>query len=210
MPIAEARGAPGNPYVQKKLYYGTVYRVIESVKDDAGDWWYRLKEGYAYRPSAYVLASSLRRIPAADLAPISRGDPSKLMVIDIDRQTLRCVEGQDQVFSTRIGSGLPHTATPRGEHRVWLKRHTSRMVNTDPADYYDLPGVAFPVYFTYSGVATHGTYWHNDYGRRHSHGCVNVTNEAARWILRWAEPVLPYAEHQVRADAGEGTRILVV
>jgi lipoprotein-anchoring transpeptidase ErfK/SrfK len=84
------------------------------------------------------------------------------------------------------------------------------MIGTDPASPYDLPGVAFPVYFTYSGVATHGTYWHNDYGRRHSHGCVNVTNKAARWICRWAEPVLPYVEHEVRSRPGEGTPVTVV
>jgi hypothetical protein len=34
------------------------------------------------------------------------------------------------------------------------------------ADAYDLPGVPFLTYFTASGVAIHGTYWHNDYGGR--------------------------------------------
>jgi lipoprotein-anchoring transpeptidase ErfK/SrfK len=144
------------------------------------------------------------------MSPISRGRRDKWIEIDIAKQILRCFEGRTAAFTTRVGSGLPGTATPKGEFRVWLKRHTSRMVGGGPDDHYDLPGVAYPVYFTYSGVATHGTYWHNDFGRRHSHGCVNVTNDAAHWIFRWSDPVVPYAEHQVRSGRGEGTRVVVV
>jgi len=210
MPLAEARREPASSRVLRKLYYGTIYRVMDSLRDEDGTWWYQIKEGFGFKPGPYVEASSLRRIPAADLAPISRGRPDKRIVVSIARQDLRCYEGQTQVFSTRVGSGLPDTATPKGEFRVWLKRHTSRMVGGGPEDPYDLPGVAFPVYFTYSGVATHGTYWHNDFGRRRSHGCINVTNDAARWILRWADPVLPYVDHEIRSGRGEGTRVVVV
>ena len=210
VPVAEARSEPSSEWVLRKLYYGTIYRVIDSLRDETGKWWYQIQEGFLIKPGPYVEASSLRRIPAADLAPISRGRTDKRIVVGIARQDLRCFEGQKQVFSTRIGSGLPGTATPKGEFRVWLKRHTSRMVGGGPEDPYDLPGVAFPVYFTYSGVATHGTYWHNDFGRRHSHGCVNVTNDAARWILRWADPVLPYVDHEVKSGPDEGTRVIVV
>jgi hypothetical protein len=84
------------------------------------------------------------------------------------------------------------------------------MVGGEDEDYYDLPGVAFPVYFTWTAVATHGTYWHNDFVRRHSHGCVNVTNDAAQWIFRWTEPVIPYEEFNLISAPGEGTRIVVV
>lgn len=209
VPVAEARTEPTSDYVLRKLYHGTVYRVIDSVQDDEGRWWYQVKEGFAYRPGPFVDVSSLRRIRPADVLPISRGRRDKRIVIDIGRQVLRCFEGQTAVFATRIGSGLPGTATPKGEFRVWGKRFTSRMVGGDPSDPYDLPGVAFPVYFTYTGVATHGTYWHNDYGRRHSHGCVNVTNEAARWIFRWSDPVAPYSEHEVRTEWGKGTPVIV-
>jgi len=39
---------------------------------------------------------------------------------------------------------------------------------------------------------------------------VNVTNQAAQWIFRWAEPVAPYGEYRVNAERGKGTRIVVV
>ncbi len=69
------------------------------------------------------------------------------------------------------------THTPRGEYELLRKSHTSYMIGGVGADHYDLPGVAFPSYFTRSAIAVHGTYWHNDYGRPRSHGCVNVSND---------------------------------
>jgi lipoprotein-anchoring transpeptidase ErfK/SrfK len=152
----------------------------------------------------------VRGIPPAELAPISPGRSDKWIEIDVDAQMLRCIEGGAAVFGTRISSGLPGTATPRGEHRVLYKRHTSRMIGGSEESRYDLPGVAFPVYFTRSAVAIHGTYWHNDFVRRHSHGCVNVTNQAAEWIFRWTDPVVAYSEFKVNAAPEEGTRVVVI
>ena len=39
-------------------------------------------------------------------------------------------------------------------------------------DYY-LPNVPYVMYF-YQGYALHGTYWHSNFGRPMSHGCVNL------------------------------------
>jgi len=210
VPIAEARWQPTCRHVGYRLYYGTVYRVVSATADADGNWWYQLKEGITYAPGPYVPAWSVRRIPPDEMAPISPGRSDKRIEINIDAQTLTCFEGERAVFSTPISSGLPGTATPRGEHRVLYKRHTSRMTGGDEESRYDLPGVAFPVYFTWSAVAIHGTYWHNDFVRRHSHGCVNVTNQAAQWIFRWADPVVPYDEYRVNVERAEGTRIVVV
>ena len=206
VPFAESRWQPGSPYVSRKLYYETVYRVVGAKADDDGKWWYQLLEGITWSPGPYVPAWSVRRIQPEELAPISPGRTDKWIQINIQEQTLDCYEGERAVFSTRIGSGLGGTATPRGEFRVLYKHYTRRMIGDD----YDLPGVAFPVYFTRSGVAIHGTYWHNDYGRRHSHGCVNVTSTAAAWVFRWVDPVAPYTAYTQDAEPDKGTPIIVV
>jgi lipoprotein-anchoring transpeptidase ErfK/SrfK len=52
------------------------------------------------------------------------------------------------------------------------------------------------MYF-YLGYGIHGTYWHNNFGRKRSHGCVNLTAKAARWIFRWTLPAVPAGEHEV-------------
>ncbi len=210
VPFAEVHWSPDSPSVVNKLYYGTVYRVVETVADEKGSWWYRLQEGITYAPGPYVPSWSLKNIAPEEVAPISSGRTDKWIQISIADQTLVCYEGEAAVFSTRIGSGLWDTPTPRGEFHVLYKRPTRRMIGGQGKDEYDLPGVAFPVYFTWSGVAIHGTYWHNDYGRRHSHGCVNVSNQAARWIFRWVDPVAPYDIETQKAEPDAGTRVVVI
>ena len=68
--------------------------------------------------------------------------------------------------------------TPRGEFSAILKMPTRHMrapeVERNTSAWFDLPGVPWSTFFTYEGIAIHGTYWHNDYGLPRSHGCVNV------------------------------------
>jgi hypothetical protein len=209
VPFAEARWQPGSPYVAYRLYYGTVYRVV-GVVEDGGDWFYQLQDGITWWPGPFVPTRSVRRIPVEQLVPISPGRPDKTIQINIADQRLTCLEGDHAVLTTRISSGVYGLGTPLGEFQILYQRHTNRMIGGSGDDRYDLPGVPFPVYFTWSGVAIHGTYWHNDFGRRHSHGCVNVTSDVARWVFRWAEPHVPYSQHTLRSSQGVGTRVLVV
>ena len=210
VPIADARWRPGSTYISRHLYYETVYRVVDAVQDDEDAWWYQIQEGITHSGGPYVPAETLRRLTPEDLAPISPGRRDKWIQIDLSTHTLTCFEGEREVYSAPFASGLPDTRTPRGEFRVIIKRHTRRMVGGEGDDHYDLPGVPFPVYFTWSGVAIHGTYWHNDYGRPKSHGCVNVPSADAKWIFRWTLPVLSYETYSERFTDGEGTRIVVI
>ncbi len=207
VPYVEARARPDSAYVMRKLYYETVYRVVAAEQDELGEWWYQLQEGVTWvSPGPYVPAWAMRRITPVDLAPISPRLAEKWIEINLKSQVLTCFEDTEPVFATRVASGVGGTPTPRGEFRVLYKRHTQRMIGDD----YDLAGVAFPVYFTHSAVAIHGTYWHNDYGRPHSHGCLNVPSRAARWVFRWVDPTMPYTKHTQKAKAEEGTRVVVV
>ena len=210
VPIAEARWRPSSTYVSRRLYYETVYRVVDAVQDEVGAWWYQIHEGMTWAPGLYVPASTLRPISPDELAPISPGRADKRVQIDLSTHRLSCIEGEHEVYSAPFASGLPGTRTPKGEFHVIIKRHTRRMTGGEGDDYYDLPGVPFPVYFTWSGVAIHGTYWHNDYGRPKSHGCVNVPSKDAKWIFRWTSPILPYTTYSEQYTNGEGTRVVVI
>jgi lipoprotein-anchoring transpeptidase ErfK/SrfK len=206
VPVAISRSRPNSLYAGRRLYYETTYRVVNAVQDEQGEWWYQLQEGLTWSPGPYAPAAMLRPITREDLAPISFGHPDKWIQIDISDQMLTCFEGQTPVFSTPVASGVSNAATPLGEFRILYKRHAQRMIGAD----YDLVGVAFPSYITNSGVAIHGTYWHNDYGRRHSHGCLNVSSRAARWVFRWVEPQVPYELYTYRSTPEEGTRVVVI
>ena len=210
VPLAVTRSSPTATWAGTKLYYGSVYRAVKTTIDPKGMAWYQLQDGIAFRPGPYVPASMMRYISPAELEPLSVGVADKRLEVDVKEQQLTAFEGDTPVFNTRIASGYGRNFTPKGEHFVIRKQPTSYMIGGIGSDYYNLPGVAFPVYFTYSGVATHGTYWHNDFGRPRSHGCVNVTNRSAQWLFRWTEPAVAYTEPRLLIKRGEGTKVVVV
>lgn len=74
---------------------------------------------------------------------------------------------------------------------------------------YDPPGVPWVSFFTGSGVALHGTYWHSDYGRPHNRGCVNLTPSDAKFIYRWTRLEVP-PETPYLYLPGESTLVKVV
>jgi hypothetical protein len=211
VPYADVRSRPdpslGRTY---RLYYDAIFRVVELQTDDAGQVWYGLRDGLTWGGVNWARAEHLRPIPPAELTPLSPGAAAKRIFIELGKQRLTCFEGQDAVFETRLSSGMPGMVTPVGVHRVLQKVHTTRMIGGEGSNYYDLPGIGFVTYFTAKGVAIHGTYWHNDYGRRRSHGCVNTPTAAAQWIYRWSRPDVPYSDQRVVARADDATVIEVV
>jgi hypothetical protein len=172
--------------------------------------WYGLRDGLTWGGVYWARAEHLRIIPPEELTPLSPEVEDKRILINLSKQRLTCFEGQDAVFETRLSSGMAGMATPQGTHRVLQKMHTTRMTGGVGSGYYDLPGIGFTTYFTATGVAIHGTYWHNDYGRPRSHGCVNTPTAAAQWIYRWTRPDVPYDKQRVFASERDATLIEVV
>jgi len=41
-------------------------------------------------------------------------------------------------------------------------------------------------------MALHSTFWHNGFGERLSHGCVNMRPDDAKWVFRWCLPEVPF------------------
>lgn len=60
-----------------------------------------------------------------------------------------------------------------------------------------------------NAVALHGTFWHNDYGTPHSHGCINLSPQDAKWLYRWTLPVVPLDQRYIY-EPGSDTDIQVV
>jgi hypothetical protein len=211
VPICGARTSPDSAWVLRKLYYATVYRIVDVVHDSDDRPWYRIEEGFSKNGlGPYVPAWEMRIVSRRELKPIRPNVTDKLIQVDRKEQTLTCYENGRDIFHTRVATGLYDTPTPRGEFHIVLKRHTRRMEGNINGDDYDLVGVPFPVYITWSGVAIHGTYWHNDYGTQHSHGCINITPTAAQWVFRWVTPTIPYGEYMVTSDDNNpGTRVIV-
>ncbi len=204
---------PYDPNAKKELAtYGSVFRVDQLVEGTDGKSYYRVHELYQI---LYIRATHLRLIDDAELAPISPDVPAQNKTIDVNltTQTLIAYEYGSPVFARYVSSGIRDHETPEGEHYVWDKRISERMVAdtaSDDPDFYNLPGVPFVCYFTDDWVGTHGTYWHNDFGRPRSHGCLNLPTEAARWVWRWTTPQGDLSEFYSRPRyATDGTKIVV-
>lgn len=196
-------------------YYGSNHRVIATEKDDGGFTWYKLFNDKPEQPPVYVIGRHLRILGEDELTPISPQVQDKEMRVDLTRQVIEAYENGQLVYRTLTSSGGGGYTTPAGEHAVVYKQ-PSRYMYSDPEneafsdpDFFDLPGVPFNVFFTTLGHAIHGTYWHGDYGRPRSHGCLNVTPEAAQWLWRWVAPEAPYASMAEGSSSNPGTKIIV-
>lgn len=196
------------------LYYGSVHRVVEAKPDDAGFLWYKVADDRKGADPYYVLARHMRMITEQDLEPINPG-ADKRIEVSLAAQRIDCYEDDRIVFSTMTSSGGEGFGTPKGNHAVVYKQ-PSRHMYSDPEseafsdpNYFDLPGVPFNIFLTTLGHAIHGTFWHGDFGRPRSHGCLNVTPEAARWLFRWTEPVHPYSALASGSASEPGTPIIV-
>ena len=67
---------------------------------------------------------------------------------------------------------------------------------------YDIRDVPYIQYF-HEGYALHGAFWHDDFGKVHSHGCVNLAPADAAWLFEWTDPVVPPEWHgAVSGEAG--------
>ena len=197
-----------------RLYYASTFWVLSREEDNSGSVWYRLLDDRTYG-TFYVPAAAVRLVPNSELLPISPDVPwdQKVIEVNLSTQRMTAYEGDNQVFASRISSGVRTReggyATPKGYFRTTRKRPCRHMAYPADENYsgYDLPGVPWVSYFNSNGVAFHGTYWHNDFGVPHSHGCINMTPEAAKWVYLWTTPaVLP--EKYFYGDE-QGTRVII-
>ena len=181
--------------------------VDRIVTDRADRVWYRVWDD-RYRVAYFVLAESLRPIPAEELTSLSGDVPDKRIEVNLAQQRLTAYEQGGAVFSTVVSTGRRGVETPTGHFVVRQKRPSRHMAATD-GNGFDLPGVPWVSYIHWTGVALHGTYWHNDFGTPRSRGCINLTPADARWLFRWTTPVVPAGEDDVQS-ACCGTAIDVV
>jgi len=197
-----------------RLYYASTYWVVGREEDGLGIVWYKLLDDRHYN-HFYVPAVSLRLVPASELFPISPKVPreEKRIEVDLGAQTMKAYEDDNVVYKARISSGVRTReggfSTPTGYYRTTRKRPCRHMAYPSDETYtgFDLPGVPWVSYFTSNGVAFHGAYWHNDFGVPHSHGCINLTPEAAKWVYLWTTPAVPPKEY-IYSD-NHGTRVII-
>lgn len=198
-----------------RLYYQSVHWITALVEGPDGAPWYRLSDEWL-RVQYDVPAAHLRPLPAAEFKPFAAPNPdiSRQIEVSLDDQMLFAYEGYQIVFQAQISSGRRYMETPTGEFMVNRKCPSKHMGDgglTSNPNAYELVGVPWVSFFHTTGVAFHGTFWHDNFGTPMSQGCVNMRNEDARWLFRWCSPAYPtnLGFKAGRKLTATGTRVII-
>lgn len=138
----------------------------------------------AIAPDEWVLAIDLHVARLSDPPPRLLPD-ERWIDVDLDEQVLVAYEGTRPVLATLVSTGTPTHPTPVGTFRIEDKRTTALMLGEGYRGQ-----VPWTMY--YSGhFAAHAAYWHDGFGARMSHGCINLAPLDARVLFGWTEPHVP-------------------
>jgi hypothetical protein len=200
-----------SPYPGPRLYYGTTQWITALVIDNRdGSLWYKAYDNL-YNSHYFTRPEWVHIFSPDEISPLSSQVPENKKHIEIylDRQILIAFEWNVPVYAARVATGQKNFESPVGWFQTFHKRPTYHMTGGyDDSTTFDLPGVPWDSYITDSGVAIHGTYWHNDFGHPHSHGCINMTPQDAKWIYRWTLPTVAPGERLILRP-GIGTRVMI-
>lgn len=134
--------------------------------------------------------------------------------VSIMKQSMVAYEGETPVYVTLVstgadGMGDPKTthSTVRGQFLIHTKHVTATMDSDEVGDEFDLRDVPYVQYFS-EGFAFHAAYWHDTFGRPHSHGCVNLSPSDSRWLFHWTDPPVPQTWHGAMSLHG-GTLVYI-
>ena len=131
---------------------------------------------------------------AASLAPAQEDASAprrgKWIEVILSKQRLIAWQNGRVVMSSAISSGVRSYPTRRGTFAIRRKYRAVRMRGPG----YNLPNVPWTMYYSGS-FAIHGAYWHHNFGRPMSHGCINLPVAFAARLYAWAPVGTPVVIH---------------
>ncbi len=162
-----------------KMSRYTFFQVFNAAVDEEGWIWYDIGGG---RWMKQIYVSLVEVSPRPDGV-----GPTDLWVeVDLYEQSVAAYEGDRMVFASLVSSGLNRWPTHEGLFQVWDRWTETKMSGAEgKIDYYFIEDVPHTMYFDYD-IALHGAYWHDRFGYKHSHGCVNMPPLAAEWVYNWS------------------------
>jgi lipoprotein-anchoring transpeptidase ErfK/SrfK len=175
--------------------WGAGRRVLlyQSAVDSKGGVWYRVSD--PPEEPQWVHSSLITKV-----APVQFDGPKfkgNWVGVNLTQQIATAYQNGTPVKVTLASTGTVRTLpdgtkedlrTNVGTWKIYWRLPSQEMKggSVENGDYYDLKDVPFVQYFYQSGEALHGTYWHDDFGRPHSHGCVNLSTPMSEWFYGFA------------------------
>lgn len=190
---------PGGPPTEQHdmLWRYTRVSIYDTVDVD-GFRWYQIG-----------INKWVHQFNVAKLMPIERPesvDTDYWISIDLYEQVMVAYENDRPVFGTLIASGLDRWPTLEGTFNIYFRSPRRLMRGGVPGDdFYYLEEVPWTMFFD-EGRALHGAYWHDGFGYRRSHGCVNLSITDAHWLYHW---VADHMGTTISADVEVGPAVYV-
>ncbi len=176
-----ASSSPGTePLESDPLFYRyQLVNIFDSVEIDGWRW-------YQVGVDQWIMQTQI-----AKFLPVARPpeiDTERWISVDLYEQVVVAYEGVQPVFTTLISSGLSQWPTNEGLFHVYVRYPRTLMSGSEGnPDFYYLEEVPWTMYFD-GDIGLHGAYWHDGFGYRRSHGCVNMSITDAAWLYEWASP----------------------
>ncbi len=155
-----------------------------------------IREWFAYeanvRDRVVLSATATDRLITARTRPVLEARLDRHILVDLSEQHLYAYENGVLLRDFPISAARWPWKTPTGEFKVMRKLpvHTYRWFDRAGNLLYDLPNVEYNLEFT-PHIYIHYAYWHNNFGRPMSHGCVNAPYEGVQWLYGWADVGTP-------------------
>jgi hypothetical protein len=181
---------PGGPGSKDSGYLTRRYDMVNifaEATDKDGWLWYMIG------PNQWLKQTFVSKVqPAPHPKDANQNEVTgRWVAVDLYEQTLVAYEDNKPVFATLVASGLDGHDTDEGLFNIWAKMPDDRMSGaTGAPSAYDLQSVPWVMYFDGS-ISLHGTYWHDNFGYRRSHGCVNLSISDAKWLFNWTAGATP-------------------
>lgn len=109
----------------------------------------------------------------------------KTIKVSIKDQRLRYYTGEYLVNEIKISSGIARLPTPKGKFTIDKKMPSHLYAGVG----YFYPNTKWNMRFKFHKLGSyyiHGAYWHNDFGKPKSHGCINVAYKDVETLYNWA------------------------
>lgn len=138
-------------------------------------------------------------IAVMPVAPIVTGPTDKETFIDVNitQQRLYAYEHGRIARTFLVSTGVTRHPTPIGQTVVTKKipiMDYRWYYGPNNPENYNLKNVKFNLN-VFPHIYIHSAYWHNNFGHRMSHGCINTSLKDAEWIYGWAATGTAVATH---------------
>ncbi len=121
---------------------------------------------------------------------VGRVDLVRYIDTDLSDQKTRVYEYGELVREFSVSTGISKYPTTTGQFSVLKKIYMKDYkweYGPDHPDNYDIKDVKWNLLFNARDHQyLHYAYWHNNFGQRMSHGCVNINAVNAEWLYQWA------------------------